>query len=70
MENTYGYIRTSRQRIAGETGSDPEWQALWSSIDRLAKGRPLEVKIWRLGAHSGRSRGGAVESPFSCKQDA
>ena len=28
MENTYGYIRTSRQRIAGEAGSDPEAQAL------------------------------------------
>ena len=27
MENTYGYIRTSRQRIAGEAGSDPEAQA-------------------------------------------
>ena len=28
MENTYGYIITSRQRIAGETGSDPEVQVL------------------------------------------
>ena len=28
MENTYGYIRTSRQRIAGEAGSDPEAPAL------------------------------------------
>ena len=28
MENTYGYIRTSRQRIAGEAGSDPAAQAL------------------------------------------
>ena len=28
MENTYGYIRTSRQRIAGEAGSDPEAQTL------------------------------------------
>ena len=27
MENTCGYIRTSRQRIAGEAGSDPEAQA-------------------------------------------
>ncbi len=27
MENTYGYIRTSRQRIAGEAGSDPAAQA-------------------------------------------
>ena len=27
MENTYGYIRTSRQRIAGEAGGDPEAQA-------------------------------------------
>ena len=27
MENTYGYIRTSRQRIAGEAGSAPEAQA-------------------------------------------
>ena len=27
MENAYGYIRTSRQRIAGEAGSDPEAQA-------------------------------------------
>ncbi len=24
---TYGYIRTSRQRIQGSTGSDPEAQA-------------------------------------------
>ena len=28
MENTYGYIRTSRQRIAVNAGSDPEAQAL------------------------------------------
>ena len=28
MANTYGYIGTSRQRIAGEAGSDPEAQAL------------------------------------------
>ena len=28
MENTYGYIRTSRQRIAGDASSDPEAQAL------------------------------------------
>ena len=28
MENTYGYIRTSRQRIAGEAGSDPESPAM------------------------------------------
>ena len=36
MGNTYCYIRTSRQRLAGEAGSDPEAQALWASIDRLA----------------------------------
>ena len=28
MENTYGYNRPSRQRIAGEAGSNPEAQAL------------------------------------------
>ena len=28
MENTYGYIRTSRQRIAVNAGSDPEAQVL------------------------------------------
>ena len=28
MENTSGYIKTSRQRIANEGGSDPEAQAL------------------------------------------
>ena len=28
MENTYGYIRTSRQRLAGDAGSDPEAQGL------------------------------------------
>ena len=28
MGNTYGYIRTSRQRIAVNAGSDPEAQAL------------------------------------------
>ena len=27
MENTYGYIRTSRQRIEGSAGSAPEAQA-------------------------------------------
>ena len=27
MENAYGYIRTSRQRIEGSAGSDPEAQA-------------------------------------------
>ena len=27
MENTYGYIRTSRQRIQGTSGSDPAAQA-------------------------------------------
>ena len=40
MENTYGYIRTSRQRIAGEAGSDPEAQALQL---RGAGGAPEDI---------------------------
>ena len=40
MENTYGYIRTSRQRIAGEAGSDPEAQAL------QLRGAGVALEVW------------------------
>ena len=40
MENTYGYIRTGRQRIAGDAGSDPEAPALQL---RGAAGAPEDI---------------------------
>ena len=40
MGNTYGYIRTSRQRIAGEAGSDPEAQAL------QLRGAGVALEVW------------------------
>ena len=40
MGHTYGYVRTSRQRIAAEAGSDPESQALQL---RGAAGAPEDI---------------------------
>ena len=48
MENTYGYIRTSRQRIEGSAGSAPEAQA-----HQLRQEGVPEANIYRDAGISG-----------------